>query len=58
MKNNKLTTEEQDIDKLGKLCSERKACRPKWLTTLCQTGRRMYITWYLCSSNWDRVIAK
>ena len=29
LKNNKITVEEeqQDIDKLGKLCSERKACR-------------------------------
>ena len=60
LKNNKITVEEeqQDIDKLGKLCSERKACRPKWLTTLCLSGRRMCITWYLCSSNWDRVIPK
>ena len=60
LKNNKITVEEeqQDIDKLGKLCSERKACRQKWLTTLCLSGRRMCITWYLCSSNWDRVIPK
>ena len=60
LKNNKITVEEeqQDIDKLGKLCSERKACRQKWLTTLCLSGRRMCITWYLCSSNWDRVILK
>ena len=59
LKNNKITVEEeqQDIDKLGKLCSERKACRQKWLTTLCLSGRRMCITWYSCSSNWDnRVI--
>ena len=34
MKNNKITAEEQDTDKLGKLCSERKACRRKWLATL------------------------
>ena len=60
LKNNKITVEEeqQDIDKLGKLCSERKACRQKWLTTLCLSGRRMCITWYLCSSNWDRVMPK
>ena len=60
LKNNKITVEEeqQDIDKLGKLCSERKACRQKWLTTLCLSGRWMCITWYLCSSNWDRVIPK
>ena len=60
LKNNKITVEEeqQDIDKLGKLCSERKACRQKWLTTLCLSGRRMCITWYLCSGNWDRVIQK
>ena len=60
LKNNKITVEEeqQDIDKLGKLCSERKACRQKWLTTLCLSDRRMCITWYLCSSNWDRVTPK
>ena len=60
LKNNKITVEEeqQDIDKLGKLCSERKACRQKWLTTLCLSDRRMCITWYLCSSNWDRFIPK
>ena len=27
MKNDKITAEVQDTDKLGKLCSERKACR-------------------------------
>ena len=60
LKNNKITVEEeqQDIGKLGKLFSERKACRQKWLTKLCLSGRRMSITWYLCSSNWDRVIPK
>ena len=60
LKNNKITVEEeqQDIDKLGKLCSERKACRQKWLAALCLSGRRMCIAWYLCSSNWDRVIPK
>ena len=60
LKNNKITVEEeqQDIDKLGKLCSERKACRQKWLTTLCLSGIQMCITWYLCSSHWDRVIPK
>ena len=60
LKNNKITVEEeqqQDINKLRKLCSERKACRQKWLT-LCLSGRWMCITWYLCSSNWDRVIPK
>ena len=59
LKNNKITVEEeqQDTDKLGTLCSERKACRQKWLTT-CLSDRRMRITWYLCSSNWDRVIPK
>ena len=45
MKNDKLTTEEQDIDKLGRLCSERKACGQKWLATLCLLGRRMCITY-------------
>ena len=60
LKNNKITVEEeqQDIDKLGKLCSARKACRQKWLTTLYLSGRRMCITWYVCSSNWHRVIPK
>ena len=33
--------EEQDIDKLGKLCSERKVCRQKRLATLCLSGRQM-----------------
>ena len=35
MKNNKMK------DKLGKLCSERKACRQKWLATLCLSGKQM-----------------
>ena len=48
----------QDIDKLRKLCPERKACRQNWLTTWCLSGRRMCITWYLRSSNWDIVIPK
>ena len=36
LKNNKITVEEeqQDIDKLGKFCSERKACRQNWFITL------------------------
>ena len=37
------TAEEEDIDKLGKLCSERKAYEKKWLT-LCLSSRRMCIT--------------
>ena len=37
MKNNKVTAEEQDIDKH---CSERKACRGKWLATLCLSSSR------------------
>ena len=47
LKNNKITKseEQQDIDKLGKLYSDRKAYRRKWLTTLCLSGRRMCITW-------------
>ena len=50
MKNNKITVEEeqQDIDKLEKLCSERKACRQKWLTTLCLSDRQMCIIGYIC----------
>ena len=28
------------------------------LATLCLSGRRMFIKWYLCSSYWDRVIPK
>ena len=39
------------MGKRGKFCSERKPCRQKWLATLCLSGRRMCITWYLCSSN-------
>ena len=53
MKNNKeeITTEEQDIDKLGKFCSERKACRKIWLAALCLSGIPMCITaWYICSN--------
>ena len=36
LKNNKIPVEEkqQGIDKLGKLCSERKTCWQKWFTTL------------------------
>ena len=37
------TVEEQDTEKLGKLFSERKASRKKWLATLCLLGRRMCI---------------
>ena len=50
LKNNKITVEEeqQDIDKLEKLCSERKACRQKWLTTLCLSDRQMCIIGYIC----------
>ena len=60
LKNNRITVEkeQQDIDRLGKLCSERKACRQNWLATLCLSGRRMCITWYLRLSNWERVIPK
>ena len=39
IKNDKITAEEQDIDNVGKLFSERKACRQKWLVTLCLSGR-------------------
>ena len=35
MKSNRITAEEQDKGKLGKLYSERKACRQKWLAILC-----------------------
>ena len=62
MKNNKITEEEQDIaielDKLGKLCSERKTYRQKMVAIACLSGRRMCITWYLYSRNWDRVIPR
>ena len=65
LKNNKITVEEeqQDINKLLKLCFDVREkglynCRQKWLTTLCLSGRRMCITWYLCLSNWDRFIPK
>ena len=34
MKNNKITVEEQDTGKLGKICFERKACIQKWLARL------------------------
>ena len=41
MKNNKLTAEEDDINRLGKLCSERKTDRQNWLAKLCLSDRRM-----------------
>ena len=44
MKSNRITAEEQDKEKIGKLCSERKTCRQKWLATLCLSGRGMWIT--------------
>ena len=40
MKNNKITAEEQDTDKLGKLFSERKACGQNWLAILCLSSGR------------------
>ena len=62
LKNNKISVEEEQQDKKNfenfVLMFERKACRQKWLTTLCLSGRRMCITWYLYSSNWDRAIPK
>ena len=41
---NELQPEEQDTNKLGKFCSERKVCGRKCLATLCLSGRRMYGT--------------
>ena len=43
MKNNKIEAEEQDTDKH---CSERKACRQKWLATLCLSLGRHECTLY------------
>ena len=43
MKTNKIKAEEQDTDKLGKMCSKRKASGQKWLAALCLSGRRMCI---------------
>ena len=65
VKNNKITVEEQDTDKLETLCSEKKPYGQKWLTTLCVQADEcalyiyiyIYIN-YLCYSNWDRGIAK
>ena len=37
MKNNKITAKEQSTNKH---CSERKACRQKWLTILCLSSGR------------------
>ena len=51
MKNNKITTEEQDTGTLEKLCSEKKACRQKWLATLCliiRQARVHYMVYPLC----------
>ena len=45
MKSNEIRPEEQNVDKIRKCCSERKAFRRKWLTTLCLSGRRMCITY-------------
>ena len=47
MENNIITAEEQDTEKLEKLCSERKARGRKWLITLCLTGRQICITLYI-----------
>ena len=44
--NNKVTVEKQETDKLGKLWS-RKVCEQKWLATLCLSGGRMCITYYV-----------
>ena len=46
-KKNKLTTENQDTDKLGKLWSERKAFGQKWLATYIYKEKRMCITYYI-----------
>ena len=40
MKDNKITAEEQDTNKTGKLCPERKACGRKWLATFCISSGR------------------
>ena len=59
MKNNKITAEEQNTDKPTKHCSERKACKWKWLATLClSSGRHECITWYttMLEHNWYRDI--
>ena len=50
MENNKITAEEQGTGKLGKPCSERKACRQKYLACL-SSGRHewySYPTYPLC----------
>ena len=38
---NKIKAEEQDTEKLGKLCSEKKACG-QWLATSCLSGRTKF----------------
>ena len=58
MKNNKVTAEEQDTDKH---CSERKACRLKWLETLSiirQTRMCRHMVTYVIKAQmrWDRDI--
>ena len=55
-KNDKTKAEEQDTDKLRKLCSEKKACRRKWLVTLYLSSGRCECTYYILKHNWDRDI--
>ena len=40
MKNNKIAAEEQDTDKLRKVCSKGKGFGRKWLAMLCLPGRK------------------
>lgn len=50
MKISKITAEERDTDKPGKLCSEKKARGQKLVAILCLSARRIYTadTNYLC----------
>ena len=53
MKNNKISTEEQDTGKLGKLCSAKKASRRKWLATWLSDTSALPT---MLKHNWDRDI--
>ena len=53
MKNNKISTEEQDTGKLGKLCSAKKSSRRKWLATWASDTSPLPT---MLKHNWDRDI--
>ena len=59
MKNNKITVKEQDTGKLGKLCSEKKTSRRKWLATFYHhqvDKSALHGISTMLKHNWDRDI--